>query len=316
MRLTWEELPPSVRDWVEETLGGRVVGASSQPGGFSPGTADRVVTATGRRAFVKAVSPALNPGTPDLHRREAQVLRTLDDVPEVPQLIDAYDDGEWVALAVEDVEGRHPRTPWTDEELTASLAALSHLGGLRAPGTWPALHEELVAEFGAWGRLRDGGAAEGGAADEGAADGRHGADPWAVARLDELVELAARTLPRLAGEAISHTDVRADNLLVTPQGRVRVVDWPWATRGAAWADAAMLLVNVRWAGDLDLRPHLPAVLDLGATHDDLVGLVAALGGFFTEACARPAAPGLPTLRQFQAEQARACVRLLQELWTG
>jgi hypothetical protein len=93
-----------------------------------------------------------------------------------------------------------------------------------------------------------------------------------------------------------------------------VVDWPWASRGAPWADAAMLLVNVRWGGDLDVRPHLGTLLDLGATREDVVGLVGALGGFFVEAAGRPAAPGLPTLRQFQREQGEACVRLLRELW--
>ncbi|GAA5157036.1 aminoglycoside phosphotransferase family protein [Ornithinimicrobium tianjinense] len=306
VRLAWEDLPHDLRSWVGGVLGGPVVAAVSQPGGFSPGTADRVVTASGRRAFVKAVSPAQNSGSPDLHRREAEVLRTLTDLVEVPQLVDAYDDGEWVALVIEDVEGRHPLVPWTDAELRSSLAALTHLAGRTAPAAWPALHEELVGEFGAWARIRDAGPAEEATP----------LDPWVVDRLDGLVALAARTLPRLAGGSIAHTDVRADNLLVTPDGSVRLVDWPWASRGAPWADAVMLLVNVRWGGDLDVRPHLGAVLDLGASHEDVLGLVAGLGGFFTEAGTRPPAAGLPTLRAFQREQGHACVRLLQELWDG
>ena len=53
------------------------VEAVSQAGGFSPGTADRVGTAEGRRAFVKAVSTAHNPDTPGLNRREVGVLRSL-----------------------------------------------------------------------------------------------------------------------------------------------------------------------------------------------------------------------------------------------
>lgn len=306
VRLAWAELPDDLRCWVGDVLGGPVVRAVSQPGGFSPGTADRVVTDSGARAFVKAVSPAQNPGTPDLHRREADVLRTLTDLADVPQLIDVYDDGDWVALVVEDVEGAHPSIPWTDEELRSSLASLSRLAGRTAPATWPALHEEVVGELGAWARIRQAGPAEVGTA----------LHPWVADRLDELVDLVARTHPRLEGDAICHTDVRADNLLVTPDGSVRVVDWPWASRGAAWADAVMLLVNVRWGGDLDVRTHLDTVLDLGATHEDVLGLVAGLGGFCTEAGGRPPAPGLPTLRQFQREQAQACRLLLQELWDG
>ena len=95
VRLAWSDLPDRLHDWVGGVLGAPVVSASSQPAGFSPGSADRVVTADGRRGFVKAVSPEQNPDTPGLHRRETAVLRTLADVRSVPRLIDAYDDGEW-----------------------------------------------------------------------------------------------------------------------------------------------------------------------------------------------------------------------------
>ena len=55
-RISWTDLPGHVQAGVEEILGAPVVEATGQQGGFSPGTADRVRTATGRRAFVKAVS--------------------------------------------------------------------------------------------------------------------------------------------------------------------------------------------------------------------------------------------------------------------
>lgn len=299
VRLSWADLPAPVLAFVEAALGSPVVAARSQPGGFSPGTADRVLTADGTRAFVKAVGPEPNPDTPGLHRREIEVLRTLVDVPAVPQLLDAYDDGTWVALVVEDVDGRHPVLPWTAEELAATLAALHDLARVEAPATWPALESELVGEMASWGRVRQAPPDD--------------LDPWLLDRLDDLHELATRTLPRIAGSAVAHTDLRADNILVEGDGRVRLVDWPWASRGAPWCDAAMLLVNVRWAGDLDVRPFLPAVLDLGATRDDVLGLVAGLTGFFTEACRRPPSPGLPTLRDFQRSQAEAGASLLREL---
>lgn len=305
VRRTWEELPGDLRARVGEVLGSPVVSATSQPGGFSPGTADRIVTADGRRAFVKAVNGEPNPDTPGLHRREIEVLRTLAGVPEVPQLLGAVDEDGWVAVIVEDVEGRHP-LPWGHDELAASLRALSHLGTLSAPTSWPALEEELVGEMGAWGRIAS--------AQDGA--GVPALDPWVLERLDEIVDLAARTLPRMAGDSVSHTDVRADNLLLQADGVVRLVDWPWATRGAAWCDAAMLLVNVRWGGDLDVRPHLGVLRDLGASDEDVVGLVVGLGGFFWEACEKPPAPGIPTLREFQREQATAAVSLARELWPG
>lgn len=299
VRLAWEELPAQVRDWVGVSLGSPVAQAVSQPGGFSPGTADRVRTVDGTRAFVKAVSPDQNPDTPSLHRREIEVLRTLTGVPAVPQLLASRDDGHWVVLVIEDVEGRHPQLPWTDDDLAAALGALHELRQVEAPGTWPALDEELAGEMGAWARLGQAPPDD--------------LDPWLLARAADLHQLCTRTLPRMAGEAVAHTDVRADNILVQPDGQVRLVDWPWASRGAAWCDAALLLVNVRWAGDLDVRPHLPAILDLGAAHEDVLGLVAGLTGFFTEAARRPPAPGLPTLRPFQRQHAEAGAALLREL---
>ena len=60
VRIGWVDLPEPVRAAVEDIIGGTVVEARSQSGGFSPGTADRVRTADGRRAFVKAVSADLN----------------------------------------------------------------------------------------------------------------------------------------------------------------------------------------------------------------------------------------------------------------
>src|SRR6185437_5917666 len=97
-----------VRAAVEGIVGGPVVAAQTQRGGFSPGTADRVRTADGRRAFVKAVSPAQNEFSAVLHRREAVVTAALPGYAPTPRLLGCYDDGDWVALVLEDIDGRHP----------------------------------------------------------------------------------------------------------------------------------------------------------------------------------------------------------------
>src|SRR5690348_189205 len=60
VRIGWADLPRHVREAVEDILGAPVMAAHSQAGGFSPGTADRVETAIGGRAFVKAVGIELN----------------------------------------------------------------------------------------------------------------------------------------------------------------------------------------------------------------------------------------------------------------
>jgi Phosphotransferase enzyme family len=45
----------------------------------------------------------------------------------------------------------------------------------------------------------------------------------------------------LAGTALLHCDLNPSNILITPDGHVRVVDWAFASRGAAWLECAFLL---------------------------------------------------------------------------
>ena len=75
--LGWFDLPQHVRTAVEDILGSEVVQYVGQAGGFSPGTADRVLTSSGKRAFVKAVSRELNEVTPKIHRQEAHIAGNL-----------------------------------------------------------------------------------------------------------------------------------------------------------------------------------------------------------------------------------------------
>src|SRR5262249_42046069 len=84
VRFEWAALPGRVRAAVEERLGSRVVSAETQPTGFSPGVAARLLTADGRRVFVKAVGPEPNPGAPYIHRREASIVQQLPSDAPVP----------------------------------------------------------------------------------------------------------------------------------------------------------------------------------------------------------------------------------------
>jgi len=46
------------------------------------------------------------------------------------------------------------------------------------------------------------------------------------------------------GVTLAHCDVRADNLLVRPDGSVVVVDRPYGCIGPAWLDTVLLAMNV------------------------------------------------------------------------
>ena len=75
---------------------------------MSPGCATRLVGADGSRAFVKAVGSELNPKTPELFRREVTALTLIGSHELWADLLASYDDGDWVAILLEDVEGAHP----------------------------------------------------------------------------------------------------------------------------------------------------------------------------------------------------------------
>jgi serine/threonine protein kinase len=284
VRITWRDLPEHVHTAVEDILGSPVVAAESQAGGFSPGTADRVVTASGERAFVKAVSPAQNPRSAEMARREAYVTAALPGHAPTPALLGTFDDGEWVALVLEDIDGRHPRTPWVQTELDAAVRALRDLAHALTPSPLPeapTAAEHLADDFGGWRRI--------------GADPPADLDPWAAAHLDDLVTAADRGLASLTGDTLVHCDIRADNMLIRPDGSVVFVDWPWGCAGPAWLDTALLALNIivhGGDGDALLPPE-------GA--DVVIGLT----GYFLDVARRPPPPGLPTVRAFQRAQGDA-----------
>jgi hypothetical protein len=110
-----------------------VVEATTQPGGFSPGLAARISLAGGRRVFVKAVSGLINPDSPGIYRREAQIAAALPASVPTPRFLDSLEDGDWIALMFEDIEGTTPHIPWRPEELERVLAAVAELTALLTP---------------------------------------------------------------------------------------------------------------------------------------------------------------------------------------
>jgi aminoglycoside phosphotransferase (APT) family kinase protein len=292
VRLTWDQLPAPLVAEIEDRLGSPVVDAWSQAGGFSPGLASRLRTAAGERVFVKAVSGAQNPESPAIHRREVTIAAALPAAAPVPRLRWSLDDGDWVVLAFDDIDGRQPETPWRADELARVLALIAEIASTLTPSpidVEPAA-TRLAPLFSGWRAL---------AADE---PQRARLEPEWAARVEELAELEAGWPDAVTGTTLVHCDVRADNVLLTADGAY-LVDWPWATLGAAWVDLAAFLPSVAMqsGGDPEeiWRAH---PVSRGVDDDALDAFLAALAGFFTNASLQPAAPGLPTLRHFQAAQ--------------
>ena len=285
-RIGWRDLPAPVRARVEQIIGGgAVVAADSQPGGFSPGTADRVRTDSGRRAFVKAVAPVINPVSAEMARREIRITADMPAGAPVPRMLGGFDDGEWVVLVVEDIDGVHPRTPWVEPEIDAAVTALRELAEAVTPppAGAPRAGEQFAEDFAGW---------EGVAADPPA-----DLDAWERDRLPDLRAASARVAAALhTGDTFGHYDIRADNMLVRPDGRVVIVDWPWASVGPAWFDTACL------AADIVVHGGDPERVIAGLDRRIVTDLFAGLMGMYRHHGRLPPPPGIPTVREFQRWQ--------------
>ena len=306
-RLAWRDAPAWLRAEVEARLGGRVVEAATQPGGFSPGVAVRLRLADGRRAFVKAVGPRPNPDSPGMHRAEARIAAALPRSAPAARLLWSLDRRGWVALAFEDVDGTHPVLPWRPDELARVLGMVAVL--TPAPPGIPPIAERLDDVLRGWRRLA--------AAHADGTDDLSGLDPWAARHLDRLAELEAAWPPAAAGSTLLHGDLRADNLLLTPT-RVVAVDWPSACAGAAWVDLLLLLPSVAMQGGPAPQPTFAAhPLAARADPADVTTTLAAWAGFLLGSSRLPPPPGLPTLRAFQLGQGRVALAWLRERtgWT-
>ncbi|MGW5363738.1 aminoglycoside phosphotransferase family protein [Actinopolymorpha pittospori] len=295
VRLPYDALPHAVRGWVERELGSSVVSAASQTGGFSPGPAARLVTAGGRRAFVKAVGSALNPDSPRILRAEVAAMRALPELPWLPRVYATYDDGDWIALLLEDVDGREPAHPWVGEDVDLVLGALAELTAALTPTPWPDAPrlEDNSTFTGGWATLSEAPPDD--------------LDPWALAHLDRLATSGERARLLVPGESLVHWDIRADNVLVTDAGRVVFIDWAWAAKGAGWVDTAVTCLDLVTSGttvDVDaLLARHPLTGDVDP--DDVTTLVEAVTGMLTERSRQPAPPDLPTLRTYQRTTADA-----------
>jgi aminoglycoside phosphotransferase (APT) family kinase protein len=286
-RLPWEGVPPEIRTAIEQRLDAPVARAVTRPGGFSPGLAATLELADGRLVFAKAVGPEPNPDSAGLHRREARIAAALPPEAPAPRLFFSLEHaGGWVALVFEHVEGREPVLPWREEELRRVLDALTNLTRALTPAPIAA---EPVAElfdklFRGWRSLEE------------------PSDDWAAAHLDQLRSLETSWRGTEVGETLAHGDVRADNVLLTPD-RVVFVDWPHARVGASWIDLVLFLPSVAMQGG----PHPWEIWEshpLGreVPPERLQPVLAGLAGFFVQRSTLPAPRGLPTLREFQRAQ--------------
>jgi aminoglycoside phosphotransferase (APT) family kinase protein len=245
--LPYGAIPAPVRAWVEDILGSPVVATDEQAGGMSPGCVTRLRCADGTRAFVKAVGAELNPDSPTLYRREVLTLGIIGSHPLWADLLAAYDDGGWVALLLEDVEGTHPDTS-DDAVMARLLEATDELGRVLRervphppvppPGEGPPLYRpgltDLSVVYADWlasfDRVTD-------------LDGAGDLVPaWVHERSAEL-RAAVVELTQVPTDHLVHYDIRNDNLLQRSSGEIVFLDWGAAGVGPDWQDPLLARVE-------------------------------------------------------------------------
>lgn len=166
-----------------------------------------------------------------------------------------------------------------------------------APGWAPSIAEEFAADFAGWRRL--------------ATAPPDDLPRWAARHLPALAALESSWPTLLAGDTLLHLDLRADNLLITPDRQVIVIDWSAPCAGAPWADLVAFLIHPALYGGHDPEALLAGTaLGRSAPPAAVTAMVCAAAGYFAARSREPAPPGLPTVRASQRDQERVTLRWL------
>lgn len=196
----------------------------------------------------------------------------------VPRVLGAEADETAPILIIEDLSHANWPPPWTDRlvaqvmetiaEMHATPTELTH-GGLLAgrEAGWPTVAENPEA-FLSLGLV---------------------SAAWLDRALPSLI--AAETSAVLEGDALTHLDLRSDNLCVTAEG-MKFVDWAEACRSAADVDLGFFLPSLAHEGG-----PLPEILQ-----PDRPDIAALVSGFFAARAGLPDIPKAPFVRRVQREQ--------------
>lgn len=243
-------------------------------GGYTPAVR-WTFDAGGVRLFVKV---ATTPVTVGMLRREAAAYTTLR-ADFLPAFYGWDDDDFHPLLIIEDLSRAAWPPPWTPKMVDHVLAAIAMMHGTAA----------ALAPF---------------AGLHGARDGN-----WAAVAADPAPFLALRlatpawldrTLPLLldaeercttAGAALTHWDLRSDNICITPRG-VKFVDWAEACLSNPELDLGFWLPSLAAEGGPSPEQVLP----------DRPEVAAWVAGFFAARAGLPPIPDAPRVRQVQLQQ--------------
>jgi len=244
-------------------------------GGYTPARR-YVVEGGGERAFVKVATTSL---TAAYLRGEIAAYEAVR-APFIPRLIGWDEDPAEPMLAIEDLSHALWPPPWDGKAVDRVLDAIAAMHATAAAlKTFAVRHGD---------NLRPGWAMVAAAPAAFLSLGMASAD-WLAGALPALVEAEAACVT--AGTALTHWDLRSDNMCLTPQGAM-FIDWS----GACLSDPT-----------LDLGTWLPSLaFEGGPLPDDILPgapeVAAWVSGFFAARAGEPDIPDAPFVRRVQREQ--------------
>ncbi|HVK20897.1 MAG TPA: phosphotransferase [Actinokineospora sp.] len=273
--MRWTEAPLAIRDAVVAHLG-PITSAHDITVGAGSDLAAIVTTSTGR-AFIKGVC-GISPRMRWLRNELSGNAAAGSLAPSVifGADIDAEDGSPWLVIGTEHVDGRPVALQPGSPDLDAVGAVLERIASTPATAEiWPLARRWAPTDW--WRRCAEHSPGE--------------VSGWDITAMTRLCE----PVPQLVdGKQLVHTDLHAEQILITPSGHIRVIDWGYPGAGAPWVDTALVTLRLIIAGhhraDAEAwAKTLPTFRDLDP--DALTRFVVYLGGLWTDLAHTRPLPG-------------------------
>ncbi|MCS7482907.1 hypothetical protein ACFFQW_30735 [Umezawaea endophytica] len=255
----WSELPDSIRQAVRTHIGD-IADVQPTTTGQSCNFSATVRRGSREPVFVKAVvgvSPAMR-----WLRNEAEAAGLAPGI--APAVLFADDIDDWLIVGFEHLTGRPAKLGPGSTDLPLIASTLARISAVTAPtlrpltlrwasSWWPRLAEERPDTLGAW-------------------------------NLDLLSHWERQAPERVSGDTLVHSDLHADQFIITDTESVHVIDWGLPAAGAAWVDPALLVIRLIDAG------HSPGEAETwarqhtrwaDASEDDITAFAVYVAGLWT-----------------------------------
>ncbi|MEM7116757.1 MAG: phosphotransferase [Chloroflexota bacterium] len=268
-------LTEPIKQRLNRLLGQPVTAQEKVVGGYTPAARWRIHTNAGSY-FAKIGSTPL---TTSLLRREARAYEAIEGS-FMPQFFGWDDDEAAPLLVIEDLSTAHWPPPWDRKMVDAVLAQLEVLHNTVA-------NVPTLAEI--WGEQPDKDWLKVAQDPEpflglGLVDG-----DWLETHLPLLLEMEEKC--EEAGTAVTHGDIRSDNLCITASG-VKLIDWPEACLSNPRLDLGFWLPSLAYESDI-----LPETILSNAPE-----VAARVAGYFAARAGLPVILDAPFVRRVQRQQ--------------